>query len=95
MLFLFIFLSIIQNIVHQTIVKYFVEIIAFLFLKGYKMQMKMSFMVLEIWLFGFGKVLENCFKGVCTLLSLIERGGNRRDVCSHRPILNRRGVHVG
>ena len=26
--------------------------------RGFKMHMKMSFMVLEIWLSGFGKVLE-------------------------------------
>ena len=33
------------------------------------MQMKMSFMVLETWLFGFGKVLDKFWKffiGVCT-----------------------------
>ena len=37
----------------------------FLFLRGFTIQMKISFMVLEIWLFGLGKVLE-IFKGVCT-----------------------------
>ena len=29
------------------------------------MKMKMSLLVLEIWLFDFGKVLEILFKGVC------------------------------
>ena len=48
----------IQNIIHQKIIKYIVENILFLFLWGCKMQMKMNFMVLEIWMFGFGKVLD-------------------------------------
>ena len=37
------------------------------------MQMKISFMDLEIWLFGFGKVLEKLwdfFEGGCTNLGL-------------------------
>ena len=29
-----------------------------LFLWGFKIQMKMSFMVKEIWLYGFGKIFE-------------------------------------
>jgi len=37
----------------------------FLLLWGFKIRIKVSFIVLEIWLFGFGKVLEILSKGVC------------------------------
>ena len=40
------------------ILKYVVENCVFLLLWGFKMRMKMSFIVLHIWLFSFGKVLE-------------------------------------
>ena len=36
-------------------IKYIVQSSVFLLLWGVKMQIKMNFMVLEIWLFGFGK----------------------------------------
>jgi len=49
-----------QGIINQQITKYIVELSVFIFLWGFKM--KMSFMDLEIWLFGFG----NVFKGVRT-----------------------------
>ena len=45
------------------IIKYVVENSVFLFLW-------MSFMVLEIWLFGVGKVLEICFKDFVRTLGI-------------------------
>ena len=66
MICLIILLFIIQNIIHHRIIIYIVENSSFLFLWNFKVQMKMSFMVLKILLFGFGVVLE-IFKGVCTI----------------------------
>ena len=54
---MFILLFIIQNTIHQKIIKHIKNNICLLFW-GFEVQMKMSFMVLEILLFGFGKVLE-------------------------------------
>ena len=51
-----------QNIIHQNIMKYIVKNFVFLILYGFKMEMKISFLVLDIWLFGFGKVLLVFFK---------------------------------
>ena len=48
--------------------KYIVEECVFLLLWGFKMQMKMSFMVLEIWLFWFGKVLKFFLKDFVQIL---------------------------
>ena len=69
MLRLFILLFILVNIVYQKIVKYIVENSIFLFLWGFKMQIKTKFLVLE---FGY-LALEKCWKcfghflkGVCT-----------------------------
>ena len=56
MLYLFTLLFIEQNIINKKIVKYIIENSFFLFVWVFKM--KMSFLVLEIWLFGDGKVLE-------------------------------------
>ena len=50
MLRLFILLFILVNIVYQKIVKYIVENSIFLFLWGFKMQIKMNLLVLE---FGY------------------------------------------
>ena len=58
-----------QNTIHQKIIEYIVESSVFLFLLDFKMQIKLIFMFLEIWLFGFGKSLDEfCkfFKGVFT-----------------------------
>jgi len=51
-----------QGIINQQITKYIVELSVFIFLWGFKMQMKMSFVDLEIWLFGFGNALEKFWK---------------------------------
>ena len=56
---LFILLFMMQNIIHQKIIKYIIRNSGFLFLWGFKMQMKMSFMALEIWLHDF--VIRNHF----------------------------------
>ena len=63
MLYLLILVFITQNIILQKIIKYVVENGVFLFLW-------MSFMVLEIWLFGVGKVLEICFKDFVRTLGI-------------------------
>ena len=59
---LFILLVIIQSTPHRRILKCIIENSMFLLLWGLKMQMKISFMVLEIWSFGFGEVLEIILK---------------------------------
>ena len=43
----------------SVIIKYIVKNSVFLLFWSFIMQMKMRFMVLEIWLFGFEKILEN------------------------------------
>ena len=62
MLCSFILLVIIRKIIYQKIINYIVENSVFLLLCCFKMQMKMSFMVLEIWLIGFGRALEKFWK---------------------------------
>ena len=57
MLRVFVLLCLIKNNPTK-IIKCIVKHSAFLLLLGFKTQMKMSFMVLEIYLFDFGKVLE-------------------------------------
>ena len=58
MLYLFILLFIPQCTILLQIIKCIVKNRIFLLLWGLNMQMKMSFLVLECWLFGNGKVLE-------------------------------------
>ena len=70
MLHLFVLLFIIQNTIHQRILICIIENGVFLLSWGFKMQMKVSSMVLKIWLFGFGKVLEKLWK--CSLKSSYE-----------------------
>ena len=49
---------VLQNTIHEKIILCFIENGVFLFLWGSKMRMKMSFLALEIWSFGFGKVID-------------------------------------
>ena len=60
MLCLFILLSIIQNIVHQKIIKYIVENSILQFLWGFKMHMKIA-----SWLWEFGYLALKMFRGSC------------------------------
>ena len=63
----------IQNIIHQKIITYVVKNNVFLWLWGFKMQMKMCFMVLEIWSFDLEKALEIFLEEFVQTLFLLER----------------------
>ena len=52
-------LFMIQNTVHLIMTEYIVQSRVVLLLLDFKMQMKMSFMMFEMWLLGFGKVMKS------------------------------------
>ena len=59
MLRLFVLLFVTQNTIHQKFIKCIIKNVVFVLLRGFSMRVKMSFIVLGIWSFGFGKVWKS------------------------------------
>ena len=66
---------------------YIVENSICLLFWGFKMQMKIGFMVLKLWLFGFGKILENFLEEFVQTLYIEKANLSIKNICFVCPTL--------